>query len=178
MKIVDIFAYKLFSFHFEGESMSELRKIMTQWYDMSYIYGFLKNHSKDLPKNHNIQSLAKKINYDAKKIDETLERICESNDQNLSEFFKPLNNEEYVFQLLSKQKGRENFLRIYAIRISDDCYVVTGGAIKLTRLMQEREHTTKELNRLDRCRDFLKGNAIVDEESFFEFLIEEQENDE
>lgn len=178
MKIVDIFAYKLFSFHFEGESMSELRKIMMQWNDMSYIYGFLKNHVRDLPKNQSLQSFAKKIVRDAKIIDETLERISNSDNEHLSQFFKPLNNEEYVFRVLSKEKARESYLRIYAIKISDDCYVVTGGAIKLTFKMKEREHTQNELNRLDRCRDFLKGNKIYDEESFFEFLIEENEHDE
>ena len=178
MKIVDIFAYKLFSFHFEGESLSELRKILMQWNDTSYIFGFLKKHQKDFPKNYTIQSLTKKIIKDARTIDETLERICESEDENLSQFFKPLNNEEYVLQLLSRQKGRENFLRIYAIRVSDDCYVVTGGAIKMTKLMQEREHTQNELTRLNRCREYLKDNSIVDEESFFEFLIEEQDHDE
>lgn len=28
------------------------------------------------------------------------------------------------------------------------CYIITGGAIKLTRTMQEREHTLKELSKM------------------------------
>lgn len=178
MKIVNIFAHKLFSFQFEGESYSELRKILTRWNDISYIYSFLKSHESDLPKTETILSFAKKIIKDAKTIDETLEQICESENDKLSQFFKPLHNEEYVLKLLSKQKGRENYLRIYAIRISNDCYVVTGGAIKLTRRMQERKHTIEQLSQLDACRDYLKGNHIVDEESFFEFLIEQTADDE
>jgi hypothetical protein len=178
MKIVDIFAQKLFSFHYDGENISELRKILTLWNDTNYLYTFLKKHQKDFPIGETIQTLSKKIIIDAKSIDKTLEFLAENEDKNLTSFFKPLHNEEYVLQLLSKQKGRKNILRIYAIRISEDCFVVTGGAIKLTLRMKEREHTQNELNRLNKCRDFLKNEGIVDEESFFEFLLEQENYDE
>lgn len=34
--------------------------------------------------------------------------------------------------------------------------MITGGAIKLTRTMQEREHTNEELIRLKQVRNYLK----------------------
>jgi hypothetical protein len=52
--------------------------------------------------------------------------------------------------------------------------VITGGAIKLTRTMQERQHTKKELDKLNRCRDFLRGQDVFDADSFFEFQNAEQ----
>lgn len=82
-----------------------------------------------------------------------------------------MRNSEYQFQILSLQKGRKNYLRIDALRIDDDCFVITGGAIKLTHLMEEREHTANELQKLEVAKQFLKANDIYDSDSFYEFLL-------
>jgi len=66
-----------------------------------------------------------------------------------------------------------SWLRIYAIRLEPNVYVVTGGAIKLSRKMQEREHTALELQKLNRCKAFLKANDIFDQDSFVELINEE-----
>ncbi|MBK8833138.1 MAG: hypothetical protein IPN60_20280 [Saprospiraceae bacterium] len=58
---------------------------------------------------------------------------------------------------MSKQKARKNYLRLYAIRIDEDCFVITGGAIKLTHLMEDSPHTSKELTKLEKARSFLRG---------------------
>lgn len=47
-----------------------------------------------------------------------------------------------------------------------------SGAIKLTATMQEREHTQKELDKLNACRDFLKQNGVFDQDSFIDFFEE------
>ena len=91
---------------------------------------------------------------------------------NLDEFFKPLNNREYSILELSKRKGRKNFLRIYAIRIEANCYVITGGAIKFTQFMNDRPHTMNEWNKITKCSDYLKSKGIFDVDSFFEFLTQ------
>jgi antitoxin component HigA of HigAB toxin-antitoxin module len=59
-------------------------------------------------------------------------------------------------------KGHASWLRIYAIRLSDGVYIVTGGAIKLTATMQEREHTRRELQKIDQVRRFLLSERIID----------------
>ena len=38
----------------------------------------------------------------------------------------------------------------------------TGGAIKLTPMMAEREHTLNELKRMELVRNYLMDNGIVD----------------
>jgi len=63
-------------------------------------------------------------------------------------------------------------LRIYAIKLETGRYVITGGAIKLTATMQEREHTLKELQHLNQVRDFLKTQGISDYEGFKEISNE------
>lgn len=70
------------------------------------------------------------------------------------------------------QKGRQNCLRLYAIKIDEETFVITGGAIKLPlhHLMEDRDHTIKELQKIKKAQDYLRANQIFDEDSFFEFL--------
>lgn len=39
--------------------------------------------------------------------------------------------------------------------------------------MQEREHTALELDKLNRCKAFLKANGVFDQDSFVELTNEE-----
>ena len=96
---------------------------------------------------------------------------------NLDEIFRPLENNRTSEMLLGKEKARlrdtqrhASWLRIYAIKLDPGIYVITGGAIKLTRTMQEREHTLVELARMEKVRCFLLDNDIVDMDSFQDFL--------
>ena len=94
--------------------------------------------------------------------------------------FHPLSLADNRAHELTREKARNwdraqhpSWLRIYAIRIEPNVYIVTGGAIKLTATMQEREHTQKELDKLNACRDFLKQNGVFDQDSFVDFFEEE-----
>ncbi len=90
----------------------------------------------------------------------------------LEEFFRPLNNQEYQIRKLAGQKGRKNYLRIYAIKIDDNCFLVTGGAIKFTQFMGERDHTTAELDKIKKYRNYLITENVFDITSFNDFLTE------
>ena len=50
--------------------------------------------------------------------------------------------------------------------------IIRPGAIKLTRTMQEREHTLVELARMEKVRRFLIDNGICDMDSFKDYLTE------
>jgi hypothetical protein len=39
---------------------------------------------------------------------------------------------------------------------------------------KDRPHTQKEMQKMDRCRDYLKDNGVFDADSFYEFLNEQQ----
>ena len=51
-------------------------------------------------------------------------------------------------------------------------YIITGGAIKLTRTMQEREHTLQELEKMEKVRNFLIQEHVFDEDSFTNYQKE------
>ena len=99
-----------------------------------------------------------------------------TNKVDINHFFKQLNNNEYQSNVfLSKRKGRVNYLRVYALKIDDNCFLVTGGAIKFTKLMQDRPHTQKELYKIENCRAFLMQNDVTDADSLYEFLNEDEQ---
>jgi hypothetical protein len=90
---------------------------------------------------------------------------------------KPLNNGDHTLTVLQLSKGsiknqriKNPKLRIYAIRIANNAYVVTGAAIKLTRTMVEGVETNKQLQRLTLVRDWLKENGICYPEDLKELL--------
>ncbi|MEP6794254.1 MAG: hypothetical protein ABJB16_08015 [Saprospiraceae bacterium] len=130
----------------------------------------MKANQKDLPKEKMINDMATSIIEDIDVIDNTLVTLTKDSGLKLTTFFRPLHNQEYQTKLLSKQKGRENVLRMYAIKIDEDCFVITGGAIKLTQLMEERARTLEELHKLERARSYLKENGIGDADLFFELF--------
>ena len=102
-----------------------------------------------------------------------------SPDADLDQIFRPLENQRMTEILLGKEKarlknkhGHASWLRIYAIKLKHGIYVITGGAIKLTRTMQEREHTLVELAKMERVRRYMLENNIVDMDSFQDYLNE------
>lgn len=58
-----------------------------------------------------------------------------------------------------------SWLRIYAIRIDTNTYVITGGGIKLTKTMNDREHLINELEKLTKVKEWLEENGFLDQKS-------------
>lgn len=172
MKIVPIFAENLFAIQYEGEEMNEYQRLMNLWRDMEYLHNFLTKNESDLPGNCTKMQVANRIMDDQLQMYKTIIEILRGGDRKLEEFFRPLHNNEYQAQILSLQKGRESYLRMYAIKVDNDTFVITGGAIKLTRTMQEREHTNDELLKLDKVKRYLDSNGVFDFDSFYEFYNE------
>ena len=102
-----------------------------------------------------------------------------SPEADLDKIFRPLENSRYADVLLGKEKARlqstvrhASWLRIYAIKLEPGIYVITGGAIKLTRTMQEREHTLLELGKMEKMRNFLLEQRVVDKDAFIDYMSE------
>jgi len=173
MKIIHIFAGKIYSFQFDNETENELRRNMNLWNNEQYIHQFLKENQNDIPGNSTNERIAKLIHEDSYELSASLYQVATDDNQSLETLFKQLNNSEYQYTLLSSRKARRNYLRLYALKIDVDCFVITGGAIKLTQFMEDRNHTNRELIKLNRCKAFLNENGVIDADSFYEFLNEQ-----
>ncbi len=88
MKIINIFAQRLFAFHYDDEVYNEYDRLMNLWDDIVYLYRFTSVNINDLPKGKSIQEIVEQLIEDAYEIDETLLEITENEEKTLSYFFK------------------------------------------------------------------------------------------
>lgn len=179
MEIIDIFAViedSLYSVQYENETLHEFEKYFDLWNDPIYLREFFEEHLEDLKsdfwKNITIEEAIIRTRKDANLLEKTLLEIAETGKterlENLSTIFEPLSKGVIEDYEKDKAKGlrRNSWIRIYAIRIEANIFVVCGGAIKLTRNMNEREHLLKELDKLE----FTRNHLMEDESDDLEFV--------
>lgn len=155
------------------DGSNEYQEIFTAWDDPEFMYNFCCENLHDIHVKFGYaidpETAANYLMDEAEALKELLYSLATKQlaGTNLQQLFKPLNNSESNLRELQLSKGsiknrniRNPKLRIYAVRINDNTYVVTGGAIKLTKYMEEREHTLKELNKVKRAKTWLKSVGI------------------
>lgn len=157
------------SFHYENEADNEYDRLMDLWTDVAYLreYAIMNNVS-------NVNEFIEDILHDAEQIQDFLENINQ-NKHPYGFYFEPLQDSERT-KMLALQKGkiRQNQLRLYAIKLDDNCFVITGGAIKMSQKMEDHPDTANELTKLKRARTYLNQNGVFDQDSFFELISEQQ----
>ena len=170
MKIIPIFAEKLYAFQYNREAEDEYTRLRRLWIDVEYLRQYaLQNNISDR------RAFINEIRASAVYIADLVEDIIE-NKGKLEAFFKPLNNLESGIKVLSLQKGRRYKLRIYAIKIDENLFVITGGAIKLVFRMNEHEDTQREKMKLMTAKTFLQHESVFDNDSFYELINEDYDD--
>ena len=170
----------LWAVRYDGAKDNSLQILFNQWSDPEWLVDFFISNMADLTSYFKITDVNEAIYHT---IDDNHRMQCLildiSPDANLDTIFRPLDNSRSGEIVLGKEKAKirnrpqhSSWLRIYAIKLEPGCYIITGGAIKLTRTMQEREHTLKELNKMETVRNFLIEGGAIDAEGFEEFMSE------
>lgn len=172
-------------FEEEYEKPNEFRRLFNNWSDPEYLESFFHKHVLDLQRKfYNFITIEDAINQtidEALQLAERIIEVAESGKENkyetLQTLFKPLSKKDDFLVTTpqyqsSKVYGahKKSWLRIYAIRIEPNLFIVTGGAIKLTETMNERKHLLNELDKLKRVKQFLIENGIIDNDSIDDFL--------
>lgn len=194
MEIVSIFVDEesgegLYAMRFDEEDDDEWTKLMNRWLNPQYVTGYLLKQASYLQtkyfRQQSIDSLAVRIEREAEELDRLLLDLADqgfddTRGRNLQQFFKPLDNRDFRLYILQPSKGKLNerpfhpgLLRVYALRISVNTYVITGGAIKLVNRMEEHEDTRLQLQKLEQVHRWLAARDLIDEESIKDFLNEE-----
>lgn len=171
---------RLWAVRYEGAEDNALDAVFNQWNDVLWLREFFKANIDDLVSYFKITDVNDAI-YDTIEDSDKLECLILdiSPDADLDKLFRPLENSRIDEKFLSKEKARihnrphhASWLRIYAIKLEPGKYIITGGAIKLTATMQEREHTLRELQNMEKVRQFLIANNVIDEDAFQDYLKE------
>lgn len=167
---------RLWAVRFDNDRENALQKVMSQWSDAGWLADFFTQNFDDLISYFRIINIEDAIYQTMEDRDELACIIMDiSPEANLDHFFRPLDNYRTSEMLLGKEKGRphhRSWLRLYAIKLNAGIYIITGGAIKLTRTMQEREHTLQELEKMEKVRNFLIREGVFDEDSFDDYQKE------
>lgn len=170
----------LWAVRYAGEEDNSLRMVFNQWNDPEWLWDFFTENMADLESYFKVTDLDQAI-YDTMDDSEKLECLILdiSPDANLDKLFRPLENSRTAEMKLGKEKARlreraehPSWLRLYAIKLEPGCYLITGGAIKLTRTMQEREHTLKELQKMEQVRNLLIEQGVMDADGFEDYANE------
>ncbi|MFV8373034.1 hypothetical protein [Flavobacterium sp. LB2P74] len=181
MKIVDIFAHvknKLLSVQFEPNDCDEFTLAFRNWNDTEYLEEFFENNKTDLQSGFygtiSIEEAIFSTLDEATEFEEKIRKIAiigkfktKSSLQDL--VFYPLHKNDQTYKLQeTRAYGTEDksWLRIFAVRISPECFVVSGSAIKLTGAMGGQDHTAIELNKLKITAAYLKENDLLEEDDF------------
>ncbi len=157
----------LYSVQFAGEMQHELSRIFRLWNDMGYLESFFNAHYADLLafwENMSVEDAAELTRDEAHDLEKKILAVAHAgvwgSVDNLSSMFRPLHAGTTTVENLEKSKvrgsRRRSWLRVYAVRMDVNKFVISGGAIKLTRTMNEREHLAQELIKLERVCQFLK----------------------
>ena len=168
MKIFRIFAEQLFAFHYDNEVDNEYERLMELWTDVAYLKSYAKKNNID-----DVTVFINDILRDAEQIQDFLESLNQGKEP-FGFYFEPIQETERKKSLaFQKGKIKRNRLRYYAVKVDVDCFVITGGAIKMSQTMQEHPDTNNELTKLKKARAYLNANGVFDEDSFYELLIEQ-----
>lgn len=169
---------RLWAVRYDNEEDNVLYTLFEQWNDVAWLYNFFKENRADLNGFYKISDILVAVEdtiNDCGKLENMFLDIPA--DVDLDNFFRPLDNFRTSEILLGKEKarpkrlkGHSSWLRIYAVKLEHGIFVITGGAIKLTFKMQDREHTKEELRKMEQVRNYLLNENIIDNESFTEFV--------
>ena len=179
MKIVDIFAKKLHAVAYlkkgsDAYAECEYDRLLDLWTDVEYLHEYAKDN-----KVADINKFVKARLKDAEQIEDLLDQLIEQ-DLPLDTYFHQLDNNEIGFKLLSLRKGKasqQDGLRIYAIKIDNDCFLITGGAIKMSLKNKDHPDTKEEMRKIAEVKAYLQDQGVIDRESFYEFRKEREEDD-
>lgn len=168
---------RLWAVRYEGAEDNALYETFAKWNDVMWLRDFFLSNKEDLESYFKITDVNTAI-YDTIEDSDRLQCLILdlSPDADLEKIFRPLDNRQTAALILDKEKarpesgnGHPSWLRLYAIRLEKGVFIITGGAIKLTATMAEREHTILELSKMEKVRNFLLGENIVDKDSFMDY---------
>lgn len=170
----------LYAIQFNENEKNELDQNFDLWNDPEFLINFFNENRGDLKEynlfhntNYSVEDAVRKTLNDAENLENLLWDKAEDGNEDefetLQTFFAQLDDMETKLYPLQKSKGKlhyNSWLRLYAIRIDKHLYVITGGAIKLTKKMEQRDHTIAELDKMEEAIRFLRSKELINEDEF------------
>lgn len=185
MKITEIYPGSLFAVHFDEKDQNEYEAAFSLWQDLDYLVGYFAANSglleseywKSIPIPTDYEELALNtinesfdlLNY----IQEIAENTAKREEPDFDSFFQDLGGKyKFLRQYIPQKAYGTNYptmLRLYAIKIEANCYLIVHGGIKLTKEIHDTPALRDELfGKIDNVLQFLKANGILEGEDLKE----------
>jgi len=173
VKVVDIIPIidgYLYSVKYDDEYDSEFDRLLELWNDPEYVDEYFETNKKflytefwmqrdGLTLKNRIPEQAEHFENKILEFEEILNPDNTDEEQTLDDLFQPLGTLEYERTTYQPSKGKNDdypfCLRLYAVRLHAQQYVITGGAIKLTQEMKDHPDTKLELQKLNMVKEYL-----------------------
>lgn len=178
MGVIAIFAPYIYSIKYDGQDENEFDRLFEEWNNVERITEFLVQNHKYLQadvwkKISEPEAAARQVLDES----EALEMLFEELNKHSKTGEKP-DFDSHFYYLEGKYKyeleyspmksygnGTPSLLRLYAIKMGKNTYLITGGGIKLGASIQDSPGLQKHvLQNIDRVRSWLKENGILDDE--------------
>lgn len=116
---------------------NELAMLFDTWNDMEYLMQFFIDNFHDLKETFYIERISDAIEDTLDDAEQLERRILDIPfTDNLDELFKPLGTIDMSVRELAREKARNwdrighaSWLRVYAIRLEENVFVITGGQL-------------------------------------------------
>ena len=181
MEIEAIYEPYIYSIKYDGQDKNAFYLLFDAWNDITEVVEFMRTHQEYL-KNPiwgdecTPESAAGKVRDEARELARIFIDLFEKTDRgekpDYDSHFQFLDGKYQVYEYIPMKSygpGRPSFLRMYAIKLKSNLYVITGGGIKLADTIQNspdlKDHVIKNI---DKVRAWLIQNGVIDEQDFNE----------
>lgn len=181
MEIINIFAIEikaLYAVQFEQNDCDEFALAFRNWNDTEYLEEFFENNKDDLQSGYygkiSVEDAIFSTIEEANNFEAEIKKVAKEGsldkENSLQDIiFHPFHKNDTTFILQETRAygtSYNSWLRLYAIRISPQCFVVVGSAIKLTGANQDRTHTNDQLKKLKIGAEYLKSQGLLEDDDF------------
>ncbi|MCQ2311287.1 MAG: hypothetical protein MJZ64_06015 [Paludibacteraceae bacterium] len=175
MEIVSIYPPHIYSIQYDGKDENEYDRLLDEWNDINIVLAFMEENKmyliNDVWKNKTIEDATRQVLEEAETLEDLFEQLAKNTrvgeKPDFDSHFHYLDGKyKYVMEYQPmKSYGTKNpsMLRLYAIKMAENTYLITGGGIKLADKIQNspqlKDHILQEI---DAVRSWLKENGIMD----------------
>lgn len=176
MEIIAIFPPYIYSVKYDDRNENEYDRLFDEWNDVTTVLDFLMQHRDMLKasvweKVSEPELAARQILDEAEALEQLFEELnshtVKGDKPDFDSHFHYLDG-KYKFELeyepmKSYGDGRPSLLRMYAIKMDRNTYLITGGGIKLGATIQDSPDLKDSvIQNIDSVRAWLKENGIMD----------------
>ena len=153
MYIVEIYENWLYSIQFDEEDLNEYARVFKEWHDLDYLEKFFTDNAAyiDTPfwkdaglAPNDPETSAQKVLDEAEELEGYIEELVSNMKTGIKpdfdEYFHFLDGKYKCLWTLEPMKSygtsRPSLLRLYAIKLESNCYLIVYGGIKLGDTIQ------------------------------------------